>query len=87
MRVLVLYRPNSEHETAVESFARELEHRTGHKLEMVSLDTREGADQAGLYDVTRYPAILAVKDDGQLLQLWQEDLLPTISEVSGYFNQ
>lgn len=86
MKVLVLYRPNSEHERGVLDFSRDLNRVTGHTLELVSTETPQGADMARLYDITRYPAILAIKDDGQLLQVWQDELLPTINEVSAYFS-
>jgi len=86
MRVFILYHPNSEHDSQVNSWARELERVTGHKLEFVSLDTQEGATKAKLHDVTNYPAVLATRDDGELVQLWQGEMLPTIAEVSGYFS-
>lgn len=86
MSVLILYRPNSEHERRVLDYARDVKRTTGHDLELVSLDSREGADQAKLYDATRYPAVLALRDDGEMLQLWQDELLPTINEVSAYFS-
>ena len=86
MKVTVLYQPNSEHERRVLDYARDVKRTTGHELELVSLNSREGADQAKLYDATRYPAVLALRDNGQLLQLWQDELLPTINEVSAYFS-
>lgn len=70
----------------MQSYARELERVTGRKLELVSLETEQGADKAKLYDISNYPAVIAVRDDGELVQLWQSELLPTINEVSGYFS-
>ena len=84
MKVFILYHPNSEHDTAVNQYLREVERVTGHKLEAVSVDTPEGADRAKLYDVVKYPAVVAVQHTGELLQLWQDEMLPTISEVSNY---
>lgn len=53
-------------------------------MEMISLDTRDGSAIASLYDVTTYPAIMALQDDGQLLQMWQGSTLPVMNEVAAY---
>lgn len=65
-------------------YVRDFEHETGHKLELISTETVEGADKARLYDVVRYPAVLATAVDGQMLQLWQGDMLPLRNEVVAY---
>lgn len=87
MKAVVLYRSNSEHARAVEEFAHEFERRTSKKLELQELDTREGADMAKLYDVTSYPAVLAMSEDGQLLKLWMGERMPLVDEVAGYVLQ
>lgn len=84
MKILALYRPNTDHERTVTDYNRDFERRTGHSLEIVSLDTIEGASMARLYDVTSYPAILAVTDEGVLKQVWQDELLPLMNEVQAY---
>lgn len=86
VKTLVLYRPNSEHATDVESFVRDFQRRyeSGKKLELVSLNTRDGAATASLYDVVAYPAILVLGDDGSLLSLWQGMPLPLMDEVAAY---
>lgn len=86
MKVVVLYRPNSEHERSVEEFVHDLEYRSHsqRKVELVSLDTRDGSAMASLYDVVQYPAILALQDNGQLLKDWQGTTMPLVNEVSYY---
>lgn len=86
MKLLVLYRPNSEHETEIQSFVRDFQrqYESGRKVEMVSLNTRDGAATASLYDVVAYPAILALADDGSILSLWQGRPLPLMDEVAAY---
>ena len=84
MKVIVLYRDNSDHGRAVTEFARDFEHQTDKTVELFDVDTREGDDKAKAYDVTSYPAVLALKDDGQLLKLWADPMLPRIQEVSFY---
>jgi hypothetical protein len=87
MKLLVLYRPNSEHARLVEQFLRDFE-RQGHKgtarVDVMDLNTREGAAMAAVYDIVQYPGMLATTDDGQLVHAWQGELLPTMNEISGY---
>ena len=87
MRLLILYRPNSEHSTKVEEFAHDFQrqHDIGKKLEMLSLSTRDGAATASLYDIMSYPAVLALADDGSVMNAWEGDVLPLMDEVAGYF--
>jgi hypothetical protein len=87
MKVLILYRPNSEHATTVETFVRDFEHQhdLGSKgIDLVSVDTRDGAATASLYDIWQFPAILVLDIDGHVLNMWQGDSLPLMDEVAGY---
>lgn len=84
MRVAVLYRSNSEHERQVLEFEREFEHRTGRSLNLLDLNTRDGWSMASLYDVVQYPAVVAMAENGSLLQLWQGENLPLMNEVMYY---
>jgi hypothetical protein len=86
VKLLILYRPNSEYESQVESFVRDYQHRyeSGRKIELVSLNTRDGAALASLYDVMSYPAILAIANDGKMLNVWQGMPMPLMDEVAGY---
>jgi len=88
MKVLILYRPNSEHATTVESFVRDFQHQhdIGNKLELVSVDTRDGSATASLYDIWSFPAILALGDDGSMMNMWQGERLPLMDEVLGYIH-
>ncbi len=84
MKVFVLYRDNSDHSRAVTDFARDFEHQTNRQIELVDVDSKAGDDKAKLYNITSYPAVIAVKEDGQLLQIWADPMLPLIQEVSYY---
>ena len=85
MKVLILYRPNSEHGRLIEDFIREYQQRhQGDHLEVLSLDTREGSATATLYDVVQYPAILILQTDGYVQKIWQGDSLPLMEEVASY---
>ena len=85
MRVLVLYRPRSEHGRAVEAFIRDFKarHEEG-RMELVDVDSRDGLATATLYDVMNYPAILALRDDGSVLKSWEGETLPMMDEVAYY---
>ena len=86
MKVLILYRPNSEHSTTVESFVRDFQHQhdMADKIEMVSVNTRDGSATAALYDIWQFPTIVALADDGHMLNMWQGEPLPLMDEVVGY---
>lgn len=88
MKVLVLYRPNSEHATNVETFVRDFEHQhnPGNKIELVSVNTRDGSATASLYDIWTFPTILAVSEDGRMMNMWQGQPLPLMNEVAGYLH-
>ena len=82
--MVVLYRSKSEHGTAVEEYVREFERRTSRKLELLEIDTVEGEALAKLYDITRYPAVVATSDDGKLQRMWLGEHLPLMNDVTGY---
>jgi hypothetical protein len=87
VKVVVLYRPNSDHASDVESFVRDFQrlHDLGRsKVELVSVNTRDGAATASLYDIMAYPSILALNDDGSVLNVWPGPTLPLMDEVAGY---
>lgn len=86
MKVIALYHPNSEWARNVEDYARDFEHQRGKKVELLSLSVREGSVMASLYDVTRYPALIALRDNGEMLALWQGEQLPLMNEVAGYLD-
>lgn len=84
MKVVIIYRPKSEHALAVEDYLREFYRRTGHKIETIDIDSKEGLRMAGLYDIMQHPAILAMSNDGKLMQSWVGENLPLIDNVMGY---
>lgn len=84
MKVLVLYHPKSDHATMIESFARDFSKQVGRKLELISLESRDGSSTATLYDVVQYPAILALSDSGEVLRMWQGPILPLMDELAYY---
>lgn len=87
MKVLVLYRPNSEFSRSVEEFIHDLQTRHNiddHHLEVLDYDSREGAATASLYDVMAQPSVVVTADDGAYVKSWQGGDLPLLEEVAGY---
>jgi hypothetical protein len=89
MKVVVLYRPNSEHGRLVDDFIRDYKNRHEEgALEILNVDSRDGSAMATLYDIMQYPAILALRNDGSALKSWEGSDLPLMDEIAYYtFNQ
>lgn len=84
MKVVVLYKTESEAARAVEDYLRDTAKQTGHVLETIDPETKEGISLCETYDIVEYPTLLALSDDGQMQNMWAGLPLPTISEVSYY---
>ena len=52
----------------------------------VAETVREGIAMASLYDIMRFPAIMAIALDGTLLHHWEGEQLPLIDEVASYLS-
>jgi hypothetical protein len=85
MKLLILFQPHSEHARVVEEFVDNLERvYPGNSIELTDVNSIEGAHKAELYDILHYPAVLAINEDGSIINSWVGDQLPLIDEVAGY---
>ncbi len=84
MKVVMVYRDDSDRARAVIDFLRDVKRQTGHDIEVMDPDSAEGADFCRVYDIVEYPTMLALDDDGHLQNTWRGLPLPTISETSYY---
>lgn len=84
MRVVVVYKDNTEFTRTIDDYLRDFTRQTGSELETLDPETPDGASFCRTYDIVEYPTIIALSDDGNLQQLWRGLPLPTISEVSYY---
>lgn len=88
MKLLVLYRPDSEYSRSVETFVHDFQQRHGaivRKIEILDSQSREGMALMSLYDIMQQPAIMALEDDGRMVQYWSGTTLPLMDEVASYF--
>lgn len=84
VRILVIYKDNTDHARDVLTFLHDFEHQTGHQLEVLDPETPEGVHICQTYDILRFPTIIATSDSGELQNQWIGLPLPTISELSFY---
>lgn len=88
MKVLILYRQDSETHRAVDEFVHEFQRRhPEHELTLMDADSIEGSQKAEVYDVVQYPTVLAISNDGSTLQRWDNGMMPLMSELAYYANQ
>jgi hypothetical protein len=85
MKLIVLYRPNSEHARITDEFITNFErHSGGIKADLQDFDSKEGQATASLYGIMQHPAIIALRDDGELMKAWEGPMLPLMDEVASY---
>jgi hypothetical protein len=84
MKVVIVYKNESDTARDVLEFLRDFEHQTGHVLETMEPDSPEGIQFCNAYDIVEYPTIIALSDDSYMQNHWSGLPLPTISEVSFY---
>jgi hypothetical protein len=87
MRVLCLYRPNTDTERPVLELQMSLKRIYNSELELVSVDGVEGSRLAELYDIWQFPAFIAVDSSGTLLKSWSDGTIPLLNELIYYLQQ
>ena len=84
MRVVVVYKEETDYSRTVTDFLRDFEHQTGHNLEIIDPDSADGVHFCETYGIVEYPTIIALSDSSELQNSWSGVPLPTINEVSFY---
>ncbi|MEO7904956.1 MAG: hypothetical protein ABIR91_04140 [Candidatus Saccharimonadales bacterium] len=84
MRTVIVFKEESDHAREVISYLRDFARQTGHILETINPDTRDGSAFCRVHDIVEYPSVVALNDNGGMQNLWRGTPLPTISEVSFY---
>lgn len=84
MRVVVVYKEQTDYARQVNDYLRDFRIQTGRELETMDPETRDGIGFCEAYDIMAYPTVIALSDDGRAQNVWPGLPLPTISEVSYY---
>jgi hypothetical protein len=84
MKIIAIYKEESDHAREMREYLDEFERRTGFVIEVRDPEARENEFFLRAYDIVEYPTILAIEDDGRMLQMWRGRPLPLMDEVSYY---
>lgn len=84
MRVVVVYKEQTDYARAVNDWMEDFKRQTGHDLEVLDPESRDGVSFCTAYDILEFPTLIAISDDGQIQNQWRGQPLPTLSEVSYY---
>jgi len=84
MRVVIVYKNESDYARTVADFLRDFERQTGHALETIEPESPAGIQFCEAYDIVEYPTVIALSDSSAMQNIWHGLPLPTISEVSYY---
>ncbi len=85
MKITVIYHPVGEHARAVDEYIHEFSVRyPDFSVEMLSVESRAGAELASLYDIVDYPAIMVTDGTGRVAKVWQGAQLPIMDEIAYY---
>ena len=83
MRLVIVWNEQTDYAREVRDWLKDFAHDTGgKKIESLDPETREGEDFCKLYDIVEYPTIIAVEDEGQMLEMWRGTPLPQIEQVA-----
>ncbi len=85
MKAVMLYHPGQEYSRQVEEYINDFTRSRGRTIEPINIDTKDGAETARQYDVVQYPCLMVLREDGQLMNMWQGiDSFPLMNELDSY---
>ena len=84
MRVVCVWRDNTEYAREVSSWLNDFQSQTGTTVESLDPDSIEGESFARAHDIVEYPTLMAVDDMGSEIQKWRGLPLPSFEQVSYY---
>lgn len=85
MKLIILYRPNSEHALSVEKYCEDLK-RDFHEIniDILDVDSIEGSEKMKNFGLMSVPVFIVARDDDQIQNIWQGSNLPSKDELAGY---
>ena len=87
MKVVVVWRDNTDYAREVIMWLDDFKHDTGKEAESLDPDSVEGEIFARARDIVEYPSVVAVSDDGAVLKIWRGTPMPQIDEVNYYVRE
>jgi hypothetical protein len=84
MRVVVVYKEQTDYARQVIDYLRDFKQQTGHDLATMDPESAAGVEFCKVYDIMELPTMIALSDQGMMQNAWVGLPLPTISEVSYY---
>lgn len=88
MKTILLYELNSDKARLSEEYVKLFNNlHPDHKIELKNRDDLEVDRWTRLYGVYNFPAIIIFREDGQLVNLWQDPELPLYDEVFAYMDR
>ena len=80
----MIWRDESDYGRTVTEWLHDCERRIGVAPESVSPDEPEGESLCKSYDIVEYPSMIALDNEGKMIQMWRGRDLPRIDDVSYY---
>ena len=85
MRVVCIFRDNEDYSRTVTEYLENFYRRTGRQIETMNPD--ENVKFCETYDIVEYPTILALDNQGSVLNMWRGQDLPLMDEIVYYMMQ
>ncbi len=87
MRVVIIWREDTDYARTVIDWLHDFERFSGKQIESLSPDEPEGESLCRVYDIVEYPTMIAIDANGSLLQMWRGTDMPRIGDVSYYLSE
>ena len=84
MRTVLVYKQAMDYTRQVEEYLHDFQSQTGRAIETMDPETPDGVSFTKAHDLWEFPAIVALADDGSVLNTWKGMPLPLINELSYY---
>ena len=85
MRIIAVFKENSEQARNVLEWIEQFERRTGKEVEQIDPETLEGEMFVRARDIVEYPTIMVCSDeDGKTYEMFVGSALPQIDTVMAY---
>ena len=84
MKVVCLYREDTDYAREVTDWMHEFERETGKRIEVLDPDSVDGDIFTRAHDILQFPMVVALTNDGVVHKKWGGTPLPQFDEVLYY---